>query len=103
MVAVLARDPADDDGTGGRGGVQRATEIRPRGRLPPGDFFSRQATGFYRLTSLRSSSPIATFPAGCWVACVLGRRRGCPGRGGWGRRGGAAHSAGARGAGRALR
>src|SRR5437660_4835023 len=103
MVAVLARDLADDDRAGGRRGVQRATEIRPRRRLPPVDFLSRQATGFYRSTSWRSSCRIATFPAGCWVACVLGRRRERPGRGGWGRRGGAAQGAGAWGAGRERR
>src|SRR5438552_18660998 len=103
MVAVLARDAADDGGAGGRRGVQRATEIRPRRRLSPVVFLSRQATGSYCPTSWRSYSRIATFPPGCWVACVLGRRRERPGRGGWGRRGGAAESAGARGAGRALR
>src|SRR6267143_1366845 len=84
MVAVLARDSAHDDGPGRRRGVQRPTAIRPRGRLSPLSSPSRmlhrialavqpqprratrRAVGKSSPRSWRSSSRIATFPAGVW-------------------------------------
>src|SRR5439155_4804575 len=81
VVAILAGDAADDDRSGGRRRVQRATAIRPRRRVPA---LSKRATVPRRPTSWRSYSRIATFPAGCWVACAQGRRRERPGGGGWG-------------------